>query len=260
MTMMEKVPRPGASNEAHRAGDGRIPGQECQPPPNTTDPKIPVAGGPAAVLCGLALEVELPNVQGSGAEQVHRTMHAMAEHVFVVGGLQAFECPQTSAAIHEAGHCVVDTLEGHLPTRAAIWPTERFGQTHWVGKTYGTPPWRIDDKTSADADLSHARRLLAGVVAEMRFDLDYRLGSSLDEWAIASAMIQTAAAKMARSSKELWLATFAGVSLHLRRHRPLVVEIAQELMRKGFIKGPKLRSLLEPIANSKNLFYQTEPG
>jgi hypothetical protein len=174
-------------------------------------------------------------------------MSAMAEYVLGVGGLQAFECPQTSAAIHEAGHCVVDTIEGHLPTRAAIWPTECFGRPQWVGKTYGAPPWRIDEKTSADADLSHARCLLAGVVAESLFDPDYRLGSSLDEWAIARVMVHTAAAKMACSSEELWLTTLTGLRVHLTRHRPLVVEIAQVLMRKGFIEGTKLRSLLEPI-------------
>jgi hypothetical protein len=38
--MMEKVPRPAAPNEPNRAGDGRIPGQECRPPDSTVDPKI----------------------------------------------------------------------------------------------------------------------------------------------------------------------------------------------------------------------------
>jgi hypothetical protein len=178
-------------------------------------------------------------------------MLAMAEHVFAVGGLQAFECPQTSAANHEAGHCVIETIEGHLPTRAAIWTTKRFGRTQWVGKTYGTPPWRTDDEASADADLSHARRLLAGVVAESLFDPDYRLGSSLDEWATAREMVHTAAIKMARSHKGLWYATVVEVALCLKRHEKVVIEIAKELMRKGVIQGPKLRSLLEPIVGLK---------
>jgi hypothetical protein len=55
----------------------------------------------------------------------------------------------------------------------------------WIGRTYGIPPWRVDDKTSVKADLQHARSQLAGVVSEMLFDSDFCLGSSINEFAIA---------------------------------------------------------------------------
>jgi hypothetical protein len=38
--MIEKAPRPAAPSGAHRAADGRIPGQECRFPNSTVDPKL----------------------------------------------------------------------------------------------------------------------------------------------------------------------------------------------------------------------------
>jgi hypothetical protein len=136
---------------------------------------------------------------------------------------------------------------GIIPTRAAIWPIKRLGRTQWVGKTYGTPPWQVDDKTTVEADLSHARCLMAGVIAESLFDPDYRLGSSLDEWAIASGILQSAAVKSGRTIEYLWSTTLGEVASRLKRHEQQVFAISAELMSKHAIQGHRLSSLLAPI-------------
>jgi hypothetical protein len=252
--MTEKAPRPGAPTEQNRAGDGRIPGQECRVPNNTLYPKILAAArtGPDLAHRGAALEVGLPNVMGPDAPLIRSMMSALAEQVYALGGLGAFDCPKPSAVVHEAGHCVMYASEGLMPTRAAIWPITRLGRTQWVGKTYGTPPWQVDDRTTAEADLSQARCLMAGVVAESLFDPDYRLGSSLDEWAIGSGIVQTAASKMNRQPEQLLASVLDDVACRLKLYEKQVFEIANELMQKHVIRGGHLRSLLAPIMEHRN--------
>ena len=135
---------------------------------------------------------------------------------FAMGGPRAFECPKTSAAFHEAGHCVVGAVLGERPSKAAIWPTIELGREQWIGRTYGIPRWRVDDTTLAEADLQHARSQLAGVVSEMLFDSDFRLGSSTNEIAIAQGIVLTAATKLRRDVQQLWLETLVSVATILR--------------------------------------------
>jgi hypothetical protein len=64
--MAEKTPRPAALSEPNRAGDGRIPGQECRFPNSTIDPKI-IAGalqrGAVITLGRHQFSITLENVQ-----------------------------------------------------------------------------------------------------------------------------------------------------------------------------------------------------
>jgi hypothetical protein len=166
---------------------------------------------------------------------------------FSLGGPRAFECPKTSAAFHEAGHCVVGAVLGERPSKAAIWPIVELGREQWIGRTHGIPAWQVDDKTSAEADLQHARSQLAGVVSEMLFDSDFRIGSSTNEIAIAQGIVLTAATKLRRDTQQLWMETFVFVATVLKTNERVVRDIAAELMTRGNVTERRLAYFLQSI-------------
>jgi hypothetical protein len=195
-----------------------------------------------------ARNVKTPYVEdrGNGADHLLTAMRAAAALALVIDGPQAFECPQSTAAVHEAGHCVMDALNGDYPARASIWPIVELGRTQWIGRTEGVPPWRVDARTPAEDDLKQAQSQLAGVVAEALFD-SYRLGSSIDEIVISQSIVRTAAIKMLLDTEGLWLETLDEVVSKLKPHEGIVRNLANELMHKGSIKARRLRALLLPI-------------
>jgi hypothetical protein len=164
-----------------------------------------------------------------------------------IDGPRAFECPKSSAALHEAGHCLIDALNGTPPASASIWPIRESGRVHWIGRTNGIPKWHVDGETPAEADLKQAQSQLAGVVAEVLFDADYRRASSIDEIVISQSIVRTAAIKMRRDAEELWLHTLAEVASKLRAHEWTVREIANALMNKGSMKARRLRAPLQTV-------------
>jgi hypothetical protein len=247
--MADQAGAPGTSSGTNRTTSGQTPGQGYRLAATSLALKPLVADRPAEPA--ERPTEALTQITGPDAPLIRRMMSALVEHVHAFGGLDAFECPKPSAAIHEAGHCVIYACEGFTPTRAAIWPISRLGRTQWVGKTYGTPPWHVDDRTTAEADLRHARCLMAGVISESLFDPEYRLGSSLDEWAIASGILQSVAVKTGRTPEQLWGATLGEIASRLRLHDQQVFAISAELMRKHAIQGHRLKSLLAPIAASR---------
>jgi hypothetical protein len=243
--MTEKPPRPAdpAQQGRNRAGETEGFGDAFNSPNSKPDN----ANQEAQIAPGIVFEIQYPNVGGSGAEHIRKAMRYLVGRALTHDGLRAFECPKSSAAVHEAGHCVIGALNGVIPSRATIWPVQEFGRPQWVGKTYGLPPLWVDDKTDAQADITHARSQLAGVVAESVFDPDYRVGSSTDEIAIATGILRTAATKMRCDPLQLLFETVAGIELDLKEHGGIVREIADELMRKGGVGGRRLQFLLQPI-------------
>jgi hypothetical protein len=183
------------------------------------------------------------------ADRLVAALRDMAALVHDLVGLCAFDCPKSSAALHEAGHALMHTLNGDLPERASIWPIRELGRVQWIGRT-DSPRWRVDGWTPPEADLKHARSLIAGVVAEMLFDPDYRLGSSLDEIVIAQSIVRTVAIKIRRDPEVVWLRTLAEVASRLKAHERLVHEIADELMRKGRIKARRLGRFLQTVGSA----------
>ena len=185
--------------------------------------------------------------EGEGAQRLAAALHAAQMRALAIGGPRAFECPKSSAALHEAGHCLIDALNGTLPASASIWPIWEFGRLQWIGRTNGTPKWHVDDETPAAADLKQAQSQLAGVVAEALFDADYRLASSIDEIIISQSIVRTAAIKMLRDAEELWLNTLTEVACKLKAHERTVRQIANALMNRGGIKARRLRALLQAV-------------
>jgi hypothetical protein len=88
---------------------------------------------------------------------------------------------------------------------------------------------------------------LAGVVSEILFDPDFRLASSVDEIVRAQGIVLTAATKLRRDVRQLWLETFASVAIILRANERVVRDIATELMNRRSVKASRLADLLRPI-------------
>jgi len=228
---------------AHRGGETEGFGDAFNSPNSKTED--PHRG--AYAVGRIELRIQFPRLGGNGAKLVETWMRFLTERALAIGGLRAFECPQSSAAFHEAGHCVIGALDGVVPSCASIWSVLELGQRQWIGKTYGLPRLRVDDKTDPKVDLRHARSSLAGLVAEVVFDPEFRLGSSLDEYATAIAVVHTAAMKIRRDPMQLFIETLAGIELALKEHVGIVREIAAQLISKGSIKARRLQFLLQPI-------------
>jgi hypothetical protein len=164
-----------------------------------------------------------------------------------IDGARAFDCPKTSAAFHESGHCVISALQGHTPSKASIWSVIEFGRPQWIGRTDGIPKWTVNDSTPPENDLKQAQSQLAGVVSEALFDPNYRLGSSIDEVVIAQAIVLSAAIKLRRDIGHLLLETLGDVVTKLKANARVVRDIADVLMCKGSIKAHRLTHLLQSV-------------
>jgi hypothetical protein len=239
----QKAPRPaplvkGANRAGKREGFG-----DAFNSPNTKKPDTQQG----AALRGVLLKIKCPDVAGRSAGRIIKDMSAIMAHVFVTDGPRAFDCPKSSATVHEAGHCVIHALNGGMPTRAAIWPEIIDGRTQWLGNTEGIGPWRVDEKTDVQADLRVAESKMAGVAAEYLFDLDFRPGSSIDEIAIARSIVEGVAFKMGRDPALVLAETWITVISRLKMHERIVREIASRLRRKRSIDARDLKLLLAPI-------------
>jgi len=190
--------------------------------------------------------------QAGSAQQLAAAMHDFMARALALEGPKAFDSPKSSAALHEAGHCVVDALHGAIPTRATIRRLMEFGRPQWIGRTDGIPKWRVDDTTPADEDLQQARSQLAGVVAEILFDrANYRPASSADEIVTSQAIVRSAAIKMHRDPAALWLETLVETATILKANEKIVRRIADRLLRRGVIKSRQLARLLHEVRKTR---------
>ena len=230
--MNPKTPRPAAPGRAHRAASSKeLPCTfDCQ----NSEAVDGHQAGPA---------FNRPAASMRGAEWLALAISEKRELAFAIDGRRAFECPKTSAAFHEAGHCVVGAVQGEHPSKATIWPI-KHGRVQWVGRTYGLPKWRVDGTTLAEDDLCHAESELAGVVSEWLFDPDFRLASSIDEIARAQGIVLTAATKLRRDVHQLWLETLVSVATILGANELVVRAIANELMHRELVNTRRLAHLL----------------
>ena len=240
--MHQKAPRPGTALivRTNRAGSEYLGG--------SSDPQSSDHNTQHQDMAAPACRFRLGQVQvrDHGAEPV---VGAICKALLATSGPRAFECPKTSAAFHEAGHCVVGTLQGSIPSKATIWPVVELGRPQWIGRTYGLPNWRVDEKHIAEADLKHARSQLAGVVSEVLFDPDYRHGSSLDEIVTAQGIVLSAARKLRRDPEQLWIETLTEVARQLKTNELALRQVADVLMRRGRVKSRQLQQLLQLLNN-----------
>lgn len=175
-------------------------------------------------------------------------------------GKRAFESTKRCAAIHEAGHCVINQLTADRdckgmwwpPARTRIWREPVKGMVCWLGETTSSkkaPPFFVDPRTDLRGYLILALRTVGGIAAEWIFDReDYRAGSSIDEMLIAGGC--------ARSLQQLGIFTTADDALQslvssaakiLTAHESVVRAIARALERELKVEGPALVELLREV-------------
>jgi len=195
----------------------------------------------------IAWSISGVRARGNVAAQLAAMMDAAQAHALALQGPRAFECPKSSAAIHESGHAVFYAQAGLLPSKISIWPIVVSGEQRWIGKIYGVPKYRVDATTSAKTDLKTGQELISGVAAECMFDREYRVGSSLDEVVLAAAVVGAAALKMQCNAKMLWFETSSEVAARLKANEKNVRAIADELMRQRTVGSRQLAHLLRAI-------------
>lgn len=175
-------------------------------------------------------------------------------------GKRALESTKRCAAIHEAGHCVVNWItadhdHGGIfwpPDSARIWRAPVKGLCCWLGETLpsrNAPPLQVDARTDLAGFLTMAVRTLGGVVAEIQFDGgDFRLGSSIDEMVVAGGCARTLETVGLFPSPEEAMAALLTMAGHMLTANTHVVEsIAAILERQRRIEGAELTSLLRDV-------------
>lgn len=175
-------------------------------------------------------------------------------------GHRAFESTRRCAAIHEAGHCVVNAITADRdhggqwwpPASTRIWREPVKGLCCWLGETRPAkkaPPYRVDARTDPLAYLTATLQTLGGVVSEMMFDDgDYRLGSSVDELIVAGGCCRALEAVGVFPTAERAMAALLGMAGQMLKTNAHVVQsIAATLERQRRIEGPELAALLRDV-------------
>lgn len=182
---------------------------------------------------------------------------ALMGMAFQAQGATAFESTKRCAAIHEAGHCVVNTLVASPmmwpPTMTRIWREPIKGLTVWLGETRpakNAPRCAFDVRVDPYAYQAFAVSQLGGVVSEMLFDAaDYRIGSSVDELVIAAGGAKSlAAVGLFETADSAFGALLNITSQMLICNRDVVQAIAERLQASRRVQGAELTNLLARIA------------
>ena len=159
-------------------------------------------------------------------------------------GMRAFEMPKRAAAIHEAGHVVINAILKWPATDTSIkafkLPTGDIAWSGWTEAEGGEAIVTFDDC------IQHARKVTAGLAAEVLFaGDDLREGSSLDEL-IAAQMLcaQAAGLRPGYDEKMLWRNDVWGWCMaQLHHNRDVHAEIVARLMKRHRVMSATLRKL-----------------
>lgn len=175
-------------------------------------------------------------------------------------GVPAFAMSREAAIAHEVGHTIVATAEGQVIQSVCIFfrsmppPFEKA----WGGWCRADgQEWTTGPDSSAEADLSRARIVVAGLAGEAVTGKD-KPGSSLDELVLSQVIAHNAAVKLADPSlsdaayddftERLWHERVWGVTIKiLLANRGPFQQLAEHLHRKEKIKGDKLQAALAGI-------------
>jgi hypothetical protein len=177
---------------------------------------------------------------------------ALAAGLMRKHGPRAFEMPKRAAAIHEAGHVVVNSVLDVRTTNVLINPITRSGKLFWIGYTSAPELAFVDTPASPvsfDNILARSRITYAGIAAELLFaGEDRREGSSLDEIIMSQLLAERAASLVGASAPDLWRGDVANwCHSHLYRNHKAHAEIAAALMSRGRLKGRVLRELCAQV-------------
>jgi hypothetical protein len=163
-------------------------------------------------------------------------------------GMSAFEMPKRAAAIHEAGHVVINSAVGVRTTSVLIDHLHRNSELFWIGYT-NAPDLAFVDTPAAPAGydklLMKSRTTCAGIAAEMLFaGPDRREGSSLDEVIMSQIFAEMAASLIGVEPEALWQNdVWSWCIAQLHHNRNAHAGIADALMERKRLKGKALRDL-----------------
>jgi hypothetical protein len=241
--MISKAPRPPIlADRIGRAGNFEGFGDSFNPQPSNIEEQRQ-----ADTRVAIAWPIAGVRTPRNVVSRLVGMMEIAQARAFALQGSRAFECPKSSAAIHEAGHAVFYAQSGVFPSKITILPIIVSSEQRWIGKTFGVPKSRVDATTSAQDDLKTGQNLASGVIAECLFDFEYRAGSSLDEIVLAIAVVGSAAIKLQSDAEILWLKTLNEVATILKANEVAVHKIADELMRKRMICSHRIACLLRDV-------------
>jgi hypothetical protein len=172
----------------------------------------------------------------------------LARFVLAAQGPAAFECSKRSAAVHEAGHCIITKALGQPVTRTKIERRNVGERVVWLGETLGPPAWECTPETDPRDDFREGISLIAGFIAEVVFDGDnLRFGSSLNEIAVTNAIAHNIAVKLKADPSDVMRQIMAAAGDTLLRNADAVRAIAERLERKRTIDGPRLAKMLAGV-------------
>ncbi len=202
---------------------------------------------------GIAIPIHHVIAQMSfDAQKVYAQAYGDAwAEAFNAQGQAAFEAPKASAAIHEAGHVVVGTLDGFSFTWSRIW-RERCDVSGWVGWA-GWTDCEDSQKIflgTPDQILCGARQVMAGYMAERVFEGEAaREGSSLDERVAAFCLTTMAAAELQRDPADMIRETENNVGNLLLQNEAQLRKIANAIAKAAplKLKGKRLEALVSPL-------------
>jgi hypothetical protein len=185
-------------------------------------------------------------------------------------GTFAFECPIISATNHEAGHCIMYRLLGYETTLCMIeekpLPEENIKlmggvSSAWLGfSEWGGGLWSVGPETDPLEDLDIAAIHISGALAELLFDREYHMGSSLDEWALFRGTCDQVSRKLRKSPTEISGNMIDCVGSYLKSNPVAHGNLAKALMDEHNLNPKKIASILssvEPIGRRK-MFLQRE--
>jgi hypothetical protein len=162
--------------------------------------------------------------------------------------MRAFENTKRATAIHEAGHVVVSILAGRTVSRSWIKRRRVGGVKVWVGRTYDDCLNDTAPDSPVQADVDAARNVVAGWVAELRFDArDFRVGSSLDEIVRFKAIALNISVKTGAPFENVAMSIMETVFADLDSHSAEVEAIAAELMSRGELRWPAIKRLTKKM-------------
>ena len=176
----------------------------------------------------------------------------MTRNAVIRQGPAAFDCPKTTACVHEAGHCIVYAIQGIVPERVSIKCRRRQGREYWGGVTMGPPDPPIDKHSDVRGDYEIASLKCAGFIAEMIFgDEEFRMASSLDEMLLVKLIATTIAGKNGDDLGYICPEIFARTMMRLQNHASVLLDIADELRRYERLLMRRLAVWLQPVLESE---------
>ncbi|MBR0880982.1 hypothetical protein JQ608_28190 [Bradyrhizobium liaoningense] len=168
-------------------------------------------------------------------------------------GPRAFEMPKRAAAIHEAGHVVINATLGIRNTLSLIDQKRGGdGQPLWFGFTDVAGDELVDTPdcpASFEDILTRARAVYAGIAAE---DLlagdDRREASSLDEVMMSQILAERAADLNDRDAEPLWQKEVVmWCQRQIAANQEAHQQIVAALLARKRLKGKQLRELCSKV-------------